>query len=216
MVIVQGFAVAIALIVRHVRHRGRRWSAELHAGPWTLFRRNGRAQADCMNTQESTSDELSSTSSAGQSQARIIVGLDGSDSSVTALEYATRLAKALDTSLEAVITWAYPVALTAYAVGTLPNMENNARDVATAAANRVFGTTWPNWFSLNVREGNPAHVLITESSGAEMLVLGSRGHGGFAGLLLGSVSAECAEHAHCPVLVVHAKSTTSPDEGPKK
>jgi len=51
-------------------------------------------------------------------------------------------------------------------------------------------------------------VLLEVSSGARMLVVGSRGHGGFAGLLLGSVSAACAEHGDCPVLVVHG--TTAP------
>jgi nucleotide-binding universal stress UspA family protein len=57
--------------------------------------------------------------------------------------------------------------------------------------------------NLVVREGNPAHVLLESSAGAMMLVVGSRGRGGFAGLILGSVSAAVAEHASCPVLVVH-------------
>jgi nucleotide-binding universal stress UspA family protein len=48
-----------------------------------------------------------------------------------------------------------------------------------------------------------AKVLIDASQGATMLVVGSRGHGGFAGLLLGSVSANVAEHASCPVLIIH-------------
>jgi nucleotide-binding universal stress UspA family protein len=134
---------------------------------------------------------------------RIVVGLDGSDSSVRALEHAAKLAQVLRTSLEAIIAWSYPVALTAYAVGELPDLEHSARQVATEAINRVFGDTWPESLSLKVRQGNAAQVLITESAGAEMLVLGSRGHGGFAGLLLGSVSAECAAHARCPVLIVH-------------
>ncbi len=56
---------------------------------------------------------------------------------------------------------------------------------------------------LIAQEGNPAKVLIDRSTGAQMLVVGSRGHGGFAGLLLGSVSSKCPEHAHCRVLIVH-------------
>ena len=56
---------------------------------------------------------------------------------------------------------------------------------------------------VTVLEGNAARILLDQSVGAFMLVVGSRGHGGFTGLLLGSVSASVAEHAHCPVLVVH-------------
>lgn len=139
---------------------------------------------------------------------RIVVGLDGSASSDKALRYATRLAKALNASIEGVVAWAYPIALSASVLNALPNIESDARDAASGAADRVFGTLWPEWFTIVVREGNTAHVLMTESENAEMLVLGSRGHGGFAGLLLGSVSAECAEHATCPVLVVHDSVTS--------
>ncbi|WP_437440915.1 universal stress protein [Rathayibacter oskolensis] len=53
-------------------------------------------------------------------------------------------------------------------------------------------------------------MLIEEAAGADYLVVGSRGHGGFAGLLLGSVSAQCAEHAPCPVLVVHESEAAAP------
>jgi nucleotide-binding universal stress UspA family protein len=162
-------------------------------------------QADEMYPSESSAIQPTSTCLTEQDRRHIVIGLDGSDSSVAALEQSVRLAQALDTSLEAVIVWAYPIAFTAYAINITPNLEGVARDAATAAANRVFGTTWPDQFTLKVLQGNAAHVLITESVGAEMLVLGSRGHGGFAGLLLGSVSAACAEHASCPVLVVHEK-----------
>jgi nucleotide-binding universal stress UspA family protein len=67
----------------------------------------------------------------------------------------------------------------------------------------VFGSKIPDWFTSVAREGYPDQVLIEASKGAEMLVLGSRGHSGVAGILLGSVSAKCAERASCPVLVVH-------------
>ncbi|HTZ07910.1 MAG TPA: universal stress protein, partial [Acidimicrobiales bacterium] len=55
---------------------------------------------------------------------------------------------------------------------------------------------------LVVREGHPAPVLIDEAGGADLLVVGSRGHGAFMGMVLGSVSEHCVSHAPCPVVVV--------------
>jgi nucleotide-binding universal stress UspA family protein len=133
---------------------------------------------------------------------RIVVGIDGSEASVTALRKGIRMANALNASIEAVATWRMP---SGYA--TTGEYEyspaDDARAILSGAAKSVFGTKNPEWFTTATFEGNAADVLIEQSQGAEMLVVGSRGHGGLAGVLLGSVSAMCAEHAHCPVLIIH-------------
>jgi nucleotide-binding universal stress UspA family protein len=133
---------------------------------------------------------------------RIVVGIDGSEESVTALRRGVRIAEALGASVEAISTWRLP---SGYA--TTGEYEYSPLDDADAilsgAAKSVFGATNPEWFSTATFEGNAADVLVEQSVGAEMLVVGSRGHGGIAGVLLGSVSAMCAEHAHCPVLIIH-------------
>ncbi|WP_341953414.1 universal stress protein [Salinibacterium sp. TMP30] len=136
---------------------------------------------------------------------RIVVGVDGSDSSIEALRAAERTAQAFGTSLEAVTTWTYPVgAEVALLSGWSP--EEDANEIIEAVAEQVFGGDRPSWFSTKVKPGLAAHALIEESIGAEMLILGSRGRGGFVGLLLGSVSTACAQHAHCPVLIVRSAS----------
>ena len=91
------------------------------------------------------------------------------------------------------------------------NPAEDADRVLTGTVEEVFGATKPEGVILTVREGGAAHTLIDISSGARMLVVGSRGHGGFAGLLLGSVSAACAEHASCPVLVIHGSTPPPPN-----
>jgi nucleotide-binding universal stress UspA family protein len=134
---------------------------------------------------------------------RVVVGVDGSAPSKEALHWAARIAAASGATIDAVITWDYPVTSGA---GYLPSDWDPSKDAETVLSQAVedaYGSDRPERLRLIVREGGAARVLLAESEGAEMLVVGSRGLGGFSGLLLGSVSANCAEHAQCPVLVVH-------------
>jgi nucleotide-binding universal stress UspA family protein len=135
---------------------------------------------------------------------RIVVGVDGSEPSKAALHWAARFLAVTGGWIDAVIAWHPPVS---YGMSLLPgdwNPEKDAEKVLSRAVDEVFGADQPAGTRLIVREGNPAKVLLDESRDAALLVVGSRGHGGFAGLLLGSVSAHCAEHATLPVLVVHS------------
>ncbi|MET0932763.1 MAG: universal stress protein [Mycetocola sp.] len=143
---------------------------------------------------------------------RIVVGIDGSESSVKALREARRLADALGAPLEAVAVWQQSHSMWDYyqsETGWTPEkeVEKLLRDAAKAA----FGTDHPARFRMSILQGVAAKALIRHSAGAEMLVLGSRGHGGFTGLLLGSVSSACVAHATCPVLIVHNKDQVRVD-----
>ena len=133
---------------------------------------------------------------------RIVVGVDGSEASLRALAKAVTLAGSLNTGLQIVTTWKF---FTDYdGIGVTDwSPEKDATEILGDACHRQFGESLPEWVTTGSSEGSPAQRLIDASEGAEMLVVGSRGHGGVVGLLLGSVSSACAEKAHCPVLVVH-------------
>ncbi|MFF1635310.1 universal stress protein [Leifsonia sp. NPDC058248] len=132
----------------------------------------------------------------------IVVGVDGSRRSIDALRRGYRIADALHCRLVALTAWHYPITFGAYVVnGWEP--ENDARAAQLSAIDEVFGQEPPAWFSAEFVEGTAAQALIQRSHNAEMVIVGSRGRGGFPGLLLGSVSTQVAAHAQCPVLVVH-------------
>jgi nucleotide-binding universal stress UspA family protein len=160
------------------------------ANPWANS--NGSSVAEAPTTTPKT------IGTAG----RIVVGIDGSEASLEALRRGIRIAHALGTSIEAVTSWRFG----GYAsVGGefMDTPEEDARTILKDASTAVFGVNIPDWFTSATREGNADQVLIDASKGAEMLIVGSRGHGGIIGVLLGSVSAICAERASCPVLIVH-------------
>lgn len=140
---------------------------------------------------------------AAQRRNVIVVGVDGSDSSKSALAWAARIAPALGATVEAVIAWRIPAALGWTYVPVEYSPEHDARTVLENTLHAVFPDGPPASITQVVTGGDAAQVLVGLSAQARMLVLGSRGHGGFAGLLLGSVSSQCAEHSACPVLVMH-------------
>jgi nucleotide-binding universal stress UspA family protein len=134
---------------------------------------------------------------------RIVVGVDGSEPSKAALRWAVPIAEASGARIEAVIAWDYPSTFPGPVyVDWRPDID--AEKMVQDTLDEVFGSQRPPELKAVVRRGPARNVLLDASAGAEMLVVGSRGHGGFVGLLLGSVSAACAEHAHCPVVIVHA------------
>ncbi len=143
---------------------------------------------------------------------RIVVGVDGSDSSKAALRWAIRQAKLTGGSVDAVIAWRFPSGYgwAPYPVG-VPDLEGNAKSVLIAALAEVSAFEPDVLVRPIVTEGNPAEALLRAARGADLLVVGSRGHGGLAAALLGSVSTHCVLHAHCPVLVFRDGTEDTPE-----
>jgi nucleotide-binding universal stress UspA family protein len=133
---------------------------------------------------------------------RIVVGVDGSEPSLAALQWALEEARLRSGQVRLVTVWHYPVI--GDAAGKAEDHDSfgdNARNVHADALRRASETGVP--VSGEVTEGHPADVLLEAAAGADLLVVGSRGHGGFAGMRLGSVSSHAVHHAQCPVLVIH-------------
>jgi nucleotide-binding universal stress UspA family protein len=135
---------------------------------------------------------------------RIVVGVDGSPASKDALRWAVAEAEAKGASLEAVMTWEMPMASYAYGV-PVPSECNLGPESELAlleVIQEVVGEHPAIEVSAVVTEGRPATALLAAAKGADLLVVGSRGHGTVMGVLLGSVSEYCVTHAKCPVVVV--------------
>jgi nucleotide-binding universal stress UspA family protein len=144
---------------------------------------------------------------------RIVVGVDGSPSSKSALRWAVKLAQSSGSVVDAVIAWEVPAF---YGVVTPPMLVDfwaTANDVLTQAVKDTLGDK-PE--GVEVREhvmvGNTAQVLLNAAADADLLVVGNHGHGGFARALLGSVSQHCVHHAPCPVLVVRGSEGAERDD----
>ena len=142
-------------------------------------------------------------------QKTIVVGIDGSACARDALRFAVREARLRGDQLRVVWTWQMPINIYA-AGGLMPVLDDGT---AERLARRELDEALDDpgvVVELLVEEGSAARVLIRESENAELLVVGSRGHGGFVGLLLGSVGQQCAAHARCPVAIVHPTAAPPP------
>lgn len=139
----------------------------------------------------------------------VVVGVDGSPGSELALRFAVQEARQRGARLRVVTAWhmpamvngggfapvsVYPIAPAEFEESAMKGLENSL----AALADEVAGLD----VEQVIEQGQASEVLVEQAEGAELLVVGTRGHGGFAGLLLGSVSQQCTHHAHCPVVIV--------------
>jgi nucleotide-binding universal stress UspA family protein len=132
----------------------------------------------------------------------IVVGVDGSVPSILALRWAGALAPLLKAHIRAVTCWQFQISAGTF-TPVVWNPDDEARKVCAAAVAKAFDGVPPAGLEMVSAQGPAAKVLVEESRTAQIVVVGSRGYGGFEGLLLGAVSATVAEHAKCPVLVAH-------------
>jgi nucleotide-binding universal stress UspA family protein len=137
---------------------------------------------------------------------RIVVGVDGSEASVRALRWALEEARARHATLDVVHAWHLPPAggypyLAGYA--NLKVFEEDAHRVLAGVLERAGLEGAPGVEPIVVQDA-AGRVLVDAAKGADLLVVGSRGRGGFTGLLLGSVSQYVAAHAPCPVAIIPA------------
>ena len=138
---------------------------------------------------------------------RIVAGVDGSSSSLSALRWAIRQAGLTGAAVDAVIAWHNPASRGGYGWTTAgPGQNYDFQEVAAKTLKEAISSALEQASEVCVRtqvtEGHPARILLDASGGADLLVVGSRGHGGFAEALLGSVSQHCVQHASCPVVVI--------------
>jgi len=133
---------------------------------------------------------------------RIVVGVDGSESSKAALAWAVGQARLTGAVVEAVTAWEFPNCYGYPAPILNVDFSELATKTVTDAISEFTGAKDTPQVRYRVVEGNAARVLLDESADADLLVVGSRGHGGFVEALLGSTGQHCVHHATCPVVVI--------------
>ena len=140
------------------------------------------------------------------SRKTVVVGIDGSANSHKALTWAATEAADHGAELIVVNVWEHtllpPAGTPSVSERYAPFPSERTTEDLVNEVKEVLGAEPPVLVQPHVRQGNPAQVLIEQSADADLLVVGTRGHGGFRGLVLGSVSQHVAGYAKCPVVVV--------------
>lgn len=134
---------------------------------------------------------------------RVVVGLDGSPTAMRALQWALHYAERTGALIEAVHVWQVPTSYGA-PIAVLPgqDFESRAVQALNESVDNALGTRRNLRVERIAESGYAPKVLVEHSRNADLLVVGSRGHGSLAGMMLGSVSLHCVSHAACPVVVV--------------
>jgi len=149
---------------------------------------------------------------------QIVVGVDGSKSSIDALRWAVFQAELTGATLHVIAAWPFPENATPFGIIADLPFDSDPRDEVRARLDEVIATVVPQAMRARVRAeavlGNAASALLEAARTADLLVVGSRGRGAFAELLLGSVSGHCVRHATCPVVVVRHDGTRSATQEP--
>ncbi|MGZ8566849.1 MAG: universal stress protein [Actinomycetota bacterium] len=146
---------------------------------------------------------------------RLVVGVDGSKTASSAVRWAANEAALRGAKLDLVSAWEVSSPSVGFGLGLaeisdemLKGLEQNAEEIVATAAGVARDASPDIEIETRTVEGQPAEVLVEAARDADLLVVGSRGMGGFRELLLGSVGQQCAHHATCPVVIVrHAHPT---------
>jgi nucleotide-binding universal stress UspA family protein len=136
---------------------------------------------------------------------RIVVGVDGFESSKTALRWAIRQAKLTGAVVEAVTAWQVPVGTGWISAADMPDYQDDAFTILAEAITEMCAIDPDVQVCPRLAEGRAGQVLVDAAEGADLLVVGFRGHAGLAEALLGSVGQYCVHHAPCPVVIMRGK-----------
>jgi nucleotide-binding universal stress UspA family protein len=144
---------------------------------------------------------------------RIVAGVDGSPCSVQALRWAVQQARLTGGSVDAVLAWEYPTsygghAWVPYGAADGVDFEEVAGRTLADSVSQATGQDDGADVRPKVVRGNAVQALLDSAEGADLLVVGNRGHGGFTAALLGSVALQCVYHAGCPVVVIREQRSS--------